>query len=37
MLAVHAYPEKNSWKLLLQRPVIENSSLEASVSNILRE
>ncbi len=37
MLAVHSYPEKNSWKLLLQRPVIDNSSLEASVSNILRE
>ncbi len=37
MLAVHAYPEKNSWKLLLQRPVIDNSSLEASVSNILTE
>jgi len=37
MLAVHSYPEKNSWKQLLQRPVIDNSSLEASVSNILRE
>lgn len=37
MLGVHSYPEKNSWKQLLQRPVIDNSSLEASVSNILRE
>nr|MBA4140660.1 histidinol dehydrogenase [Segetibacter sp.] len=37
MLAVHTYPQKNSWKQLLQRPVIDNSSLEASVSNILKE
>ena len=37
MLAVHEYPEKKTWKALLSRPSLDDSSLEASVSNILRE
>lgn len=37
MLKVCEYPEKNQWKELLVRPVIDNSSLEASVFNILKE
>ncbi len=36
-MSVYVYPEKGSWKELLQRPALDNSSLEASVSNILRE
>lgn len=37
MLAVYEYPEKKTWKALLTRPSLDDSSLEASVSNILRE
>ncbi len=37
MLAVHEYPEKKAWKALLVRPSLNDSSLEASVSNILKE
>jgi len=37
MLAVHEYPEKKMWKALLVRPSLDDSSLEASVSNILKE
>jgi histidinol dehydrogenase len=37
MLALYEYPEKNALKKLLLRPTIDNSSLEASVSNILKE
>ena len=37
MLVVHEYPSKEMWKQLLQRPAFDNSSLEASVSNILNE
>lgn len=37
MLAVYEYPEKKSWKTLLLRPSLDDSSLEASVSNILKE
>jgi histidinol dehydrogenase len=37
MLAFYEYPEKKAWKKLLLRPSLDNSSLEASVSNILKE
>ncbi len=37
MLPVYLYPEKKEWMGLLQRPAFDNSSLEASVSNILKE
>ncbi len=37
MLTVYAYPAKEEWKDLLQRPVMDNSSLEASISNVLKE
>lgn len=37
MLAVHEYPEKKDWKTLLVRPSLNDTSLEASVSNILKE
>lgn len=37
MLAVHEYPEKKTWKALLARPSLDDSSLEASVANILKE
>lgn len=37
MLAFYEYPEKKAWKKLLLRPAFDNSSLEASVANILRE
>jgi histidinol dehydrogenase len=37
MLAVYEYPEKKAWKDLLVRPSLDDSSLEASVSNILKE
>lgn len=37
MLALYEYPEKKAWKKLLLRPGFDNSSLEASVSNILKE
>ena len=37
MLAVYEYPEKKVWKALLARPSLDDSSLEASVSNILKE
>lgn len=37
MLALYEYAEKKAWKKLLLRPALDNSSLEASVSNILRE
>lgn len=37
MLALHEYPEKKTWQALLARPSLDNSSLEASVSNILKE
>lgn len=31
------YPSKKDWQKILQRPAIDSSSLEASVSNILKE
>lgn len=31
------YPEKKEWKIICKRPAIEISSLEVSVSNILKE
>lgn len=37
MLAVFEYPEKKEWKSLLTRPSLDDSSLEASVANILKE
>lgn len=37
MLEMYEYPEKKVWKTLLARPSLDDSSLEASVSNILRE
>src|SRR4051812_23286454 len=37
MIAFYEYPEKKAWKKLLVRPSLDNSSLEASVSNILKE
>ncbi|WP_018614461.1 histidinol dehydrogenase [Segetibacter koreensis] len=37
MLTVYEYPEKKTWKSLLVRPGFDDSSLEASVSNILKE
>lgn len=37
MLAFYEYPDKKAWKKLLLRPSFDNSSLEASVSNILKE
>lgn len=37
MLALYEYPEKKVWKKLLLRPALDNSSLEATVTNILRE
>lgn len=37
MLAVYEYPEKKEWKNLLMRPSLDDSSLEASVANILKE
>lgn len=37
MLSVYKYPDRSTWKPLLERPAIDTSSLEASVSNILHE
>jgi histidinol dehydrogenase len=37
MLAVYQYLEKKEWKNLLIRPSLDDSSLEASVANILKE
>jgi histidinol dehydrogenase len=37
MIAFYGYPEKKAWKKLLLRPTLDNSSLEASVANILKE
>lgn len=37
MLALYEYAEKKAWKKLLVRPALDNSSLEAIVSNILKE
>ncbi|MCW3080864.1 histidinol dehydrogenase [Segetibacter sp.] len=37
MLVLYEYPEKKAWRKLLLRPVLDNSSLEASVGNILKE
>ncbi|HEX8278242.1 MAG TPA: histidinol dehydrogenase [Segetibacter sp.] len=37
MLALFEYAEKKAWKNLLVRPGLDDSSLEASVSNILKE
>jgi histidinol dehydrogenase len=37
MLPVYLYPEKKSWSSLLKRPTLDDSSLEASVVNILKE
>lgn len=37
MLPVHLNPERKKWLGLLQRPALDTSSLEASVSNILKE
>lgn len=31
------YPEKNTWSSLLQRPVLDNSQLEATVSAVLKD
>lgn len=37
MLPLYLYPDKKVWMGLLQRPALDTSSLEASVSNILKE
>ena len=37
MLVVYEYPEKKAWDQLLKRTVLDSSSLEASVTNILQE
>lgn len=37
MLSIHRYPDKKEWGKLLLRPVLDTSSLEASVVNILNE
>ena len=37
MLPLYLYPDKTKWLGLLQRPSLDNTSLEASVSNILKE
>jgi len=37
MLSIHLYPDAKSWSSLLQRPVLDTSSLDASVTNILKE
>lgn len=37
MISMYEYPEKEVWKSLLSRPALDNSSLEASVANILKE
>jgi histidinol dehydrogenase len=37
MLPIYKYPEKKELNKILQRPYFDNSSIEASVSNILRE
>jgi histidinol dehydrogenase len=37
MVAVYENPVNKSWKKLLLRPAFDNSSLEASVANILKE
>src|SRR5215210_2575895 len=37
MLAMYEYLENKAWKNLLARPGLDDSSLEASVSNILKE
>lgn len=37
MLPFYLYPDKTKWLGLLQRPSLDNTSLEASVSNILKE
>ena len=36
-MQVYQYPERNTWKALLQRPVMNNTALEGSVKNILQE
>jgi histidinol dehydrogenase len=36
-MQVYQYPERNNWKTLLQRPVMNNAALEGSVKNILQE
>ena len=37
MIQVIKYPEKERWKELIQRPVIDSSSLEKPVSKILKK
>lgn len=37
MLPLYLYPPKTTWPELLQRPSLDTTSLEASVSNILKE
>lgn len=37
MMQVIKYPEKKTWEEILRRPVIDNSSLENSVSTILKD
>ncbi|MFN5134719.1 MAG: histidinol dehydrogenase, partial [Chitinophagaceae bacterium] len=37
MMQIVKYPKKTDWAKLLKRPVIDSSSLEASVKNILLE
>ena len=37
MLPFYLFPDKTKWLGLLQRPSLDNTSLEASVSNILKE
>lgn len=37
MLTVYRYPERKTWDQLLKRAVLESSSLEASVTNIVQE
>ena len=36
-MQVYQYPERNNWKALLQRPVMNNTALEGSVKKILQE
>jgi histidinol dehydrogenase len=37
MLSIYKYPERKEWSKLLLRPIMDTSSLDASVSNILKE
>src|SRR4051794_19681968 len=37
MVPIYKYPDKREWRKLLQRPLLDTSSLDAVVSNILKE